>query len=305
MTTSNQSPASQSTDAANQANHRAALEEIKTELLKARTLCAFHGAWIKKCCDFKQKKIDKSIQNALRVISNRARYHLQSAQAIACHIKEHNPLVYEQVQDAEAVALILSAPLFNPTHEEMLALLLMARAFTEKLDYGIRFADSAIGTLENNPDHDFDREQVDSSAIDPLPAHDLDPAARLDVAYASIVALVGKVADGNGEAFIDDPEDIRGGLEHIASALRNIPHDCIDEETSACITDALNYLDFIENAFEKNLINPESTDKYRWSVSAILNEIAGSLRQAAENANWDQANEVLKSRGDNAIDTIH
>ena len=43
----------------------------------------------------------------------------------------------------------------------------------------------------------------------------------------------------------------------------------------------------------------------RFADSAILNEIAGSLRQAAENANWDQANEVLKSRGDNAADTLN
>lgn len=305
MTTPNQTPASQNTNAVNQSNLCAALVEIKNELLKAQILCGFRGAWIKKCYDLKREKVDKSLLNALRIISNRTLYHLQSAQAIACHIKEQSPLVYGQIQDTEAGALILANPLFNAGPAEILALLSIAEDFSENLDHGMSFVDSEISRLGNKSDHDFDREQVDFSTVDPLPAYDLDAAARLDVAYASLIGIMNKVMDDDGKAFIDDIADFMAGLEHIASGLKNILPNCVDEEITSCVIDALNYLDFIENAFQKNLINTESADKYRWSVSAILGDAATSVRQAAESANHDQANEILRSRVDDAADTIH
>lgn len=305
MTTSNQNPASQNTNAVNQPNLCATLVEIKNELLKAKTLCGFHGTWIKKCYDLKREKVDKSILNAIRIISNRTLYHLQSAQAIACHIKEQSPLVYGQIQDTEAGALILANPLFNAGPAEILALLSIAEDFSENLDNCVSFVNSEISRLGNKSDHNFDLEQVDFSTVDPLPAYDLDAAARLDVAYASLVAMLNKVMNDDGKAFVDDPADFIAGLGQIASGLKNILPNCVGEEITSSVTDALNYLDFIENAFQKNLINTESADKYRWSVSAILGDAATSLRQAAESANYDQANEILRSRGDDAADTLH
>lgn len=219
MTASNQTPASQSTESPSQL--LAALEEIRMELTKADVLTGFNVGWLKSAYDSRNDKVNKSFQNALRILASRARFHLQCAKAIALHIKDQRPFLHGKIEDLEAASLILSSPLVNPGCSEVLALMLVSRDFRDDLRVCVIVVGhevNAVSAIEKKADHVFDRDQVDFKDVESLPFYDFDVASRLDIAYACFQGIVSAITR-NSKVFTDDPEYLQGVASEVLLGL--------------------------------------------------------------------------------------
>lgn len=311
MTTSNQNPASQNTAAStpSQPEHYSALLEIQEELMKSNVLTGFHRTWVKKCYDSNLKKPVRSIQNAIRILSLRSRQHLQKAKAIADHIGEQNTLYYECIEFAEADMLILADPLFEVDPENVLALLLLIDDFSRNAEFASEVLMEKIKKLEGNGDSqqgNFDKTQVNFSSVDPLSPRDSETPAILDIAHAEIQMLCSLLNKDDGRILIKSFKVFQKLLKKTAICFENIlAGDDIDSDLRQPIQYALNHLDFINLALKKAQPSEETAKKYRWSISCVLSDALISAHEAAETANRNQANAILKSRRGDAVDTLH
>ena len=290
---------------ATETNHSAAFAEIQRELLQAKTLSALQECWIKKCYTFERREFDKSIQNAIRILANRARWHLQVAKSIADHIGKQDSPLYDLMQSAEADLLLLSVPWFYSDPEEILARLSICEDFTENLKNALSTVGSELSSPDGKPGRDFDRNEVDFSGITPLSSYDFEGASHLDTAYSFVVGALLFLNTHTEKGLADNVNVFRSELLSLPVALKAILSVCDDEKVTRTVTHVLNHLDFIEGAFDKNLINAETVNKYRSTISAILTDASSALSNIAKSANRAQAEEILKSRGDDADDSLH
>lgn len=296
------------TTAANTApetNHSAALAEIQRELLQAKTLSTLQENWIKRCYNFERKAFDKSIQNAIRILANRARWHLQAAKSMADHIGKQDAPFFEPIQSAEADLLLLATPWFGTNPEEILSRLSICEDFTENLERALSAVGSELLSLDGKPGSDFDRKEVDFSSINPLSSYDFETAAKIDLAHGFFVQMLLFLETHTGEKLSDKAAVLRDELLSLPKVLENVLDGCADERITRSVTHVLNHLDFIEKTFDKNLINAETVNKYRNTILAIMTDASATLRDMAKSANRAQAEEILKSRGNDGENPLH
>lgn len=293
------------TNTAPETNHSAALAEIQRELLQSKTLSRLQENWVRGCYSFERKAFDKSIQNAIRILANRARWHLQAAKSIADHIGKQDAPFYDRIQSAEADLLLLATPWFATNPEEILARLSICEDFTENLERALSAVGSELLSLDGKPGSDFDRKEVDFSGINPLSSYDFETAAKIDLAHGFFVQMLLFLETHTGEKLSDKAAVLRSELLSLPEALENVLDGCADERITRSVKRVWDSLDFIEGAFDKGLINSETINKYHSTISTIMVDASATLRDMAKLANRTQAEEVLKSRGDDGENPLH
>ena len=174
MTASTKSPSLQAT-AKNTQNDYSVLIEVRNELEKTLGLAKFHEVWVKKCYDIGQRKPERSIQNAIRILSKRAIHHLQRAMAIAEHTSEKSDSLHGTLEFMEADMLILSDPLLEVGERNVLALLSVVDDFLWNAGYVSEVLEEEIKKHESSIaiQHDeFIKTQVDFGSVDPIDSLD-------------------------------------------------------------------------------------------------------------------------------------
>ena len=306
-TAASQNPASNNPAQAIQIEYVAALKAIDTELLNASSLIHLHKIWIKKCYGSEQEWTDRSIQNAICVLSRRSKQHLQKAKAIAERIGQQDSLFYESIEFAEANIKILSEPYLAISLHEVMALLLVTDDFIVSVKNARNFLNSKIEKHQISvvlKDHDSDCDQADCSDVDKLTSYDHGIATRLDVVYSMLDALCDNITQTseNGKSYLDDPVEFIVEVRSIATELRAILSECADEYQSKEIEYALNHFYFLDKAFNAG-VSIRASD--RWSVFSILADARTAVYDAACGAGREQAEKILQPGGDLADDTVH
>lgn len=302
-----QNPASNNPGQTIQSEYVAALKEIDSELLNASSLISLHKIWIKKCYGSDEEWTNRSIQNAICVLSRKSKQRLLKAKAIAERIGQQESIFYESIEFAEASIKILSEPYLAISLHEVMALLLVTDDFIGNVKVARSFLNSKIEKHQiktASKDHDSDCDQVPCGGMDKLTPYDSGIAARLDIAYSMLDALCDNIAQssGEGKSYLDDPVGFTVEVRSIATELRAILSECTDKCQKKEIESALNHFGFLDKVFDAG-VNVGISDE--WSMFALLADARTALYDAACGAGREQAEKILQPGGDLADDTVH
>lgn len=305
MKSSNRSPASQA-PTKNTQNDYSVLIEVRNELEKAFGLTKFYEVWVKKCYDIGKRRPERSIQNAIRILSKKAIHHLQRAIAIAEHTSEKSGTLHETLEFMEADMLIVSDPLLEVSERNVLALLSVIDEFSWSAGYVSEVLEEEIKKHESSvaiQQDEFVKTQVDFSSVDPIDPLDYAMPSVLDLCYAEIYALSELLHKDDGEALSSNHKTLRDSLIKTSFVFKGFLSSDIDNYLRKELETALNHIDFIVQAFEKILTN-KTANKYRWSISRLLSETLITLSEATITANRHQVREILKG-GVNVDNSLH
>lgn len=297
------------TEASEQLYHIGLLE-LKMELDQAANLSCAHRLWIKKC--YREAEIDQPIANAIRIVGAELRQSLERARGIADTISEQDlpgtagpcRVILAGLEDIRDDGLKMYEPLPDFLPREMLALLFISSDFAEKLHDVQSYVESEISRLAGNESltgGDSNRDQADSSDVDSIPSHCLEPASKLDLAYTALRMLTASLICSGGKNFINCPDDFRSELKKIADLLADIEVGNLDADVVCSLCDAMSSLNFVEEVFKSGGMIGE----YWKPVHDVLEQACEMLGHAARVANRFWAEEVLKAGRCDAEDTVH
>lgn len=271
-----------------QVDRSGALREILEELVRAEGVGCMHGVWVRRCyADDKEQPV-RCIQNNLRILTRRAKHHLQRAKALADHIGEQNNYFRKLIEYAETDLNILAEPYQKLDDIKVVGLITVADDFVSNIksaaNVASRMLEACKADAESEQTH-FDHDAVDYKSVEQIPDTDFEMVSKLDYAYSIIESICDYIAKHG----MSDQKSCTHTIEKMLDLLSEY-QNCQDEYQAESITDAVNYLNFLDKVFKANV---EIQDSDRWALHCILDDVTRCIRMAADSANKEQARQVL------------